>query len=121
MTVKVFIPQAVIDGWVASDRVEISGDVLTFRADAVALRVSAASYFKTVSAGSDAPFGLLGRVKSEEEIARLGAEAYMSSVIVGETAYEVEPGFVGVPTREEADVGPAVVEALRGAVRAASS
>lgn len=96
MSAKVFIPQAVIDTWVAGDRVDVSGDVLSLRGGG-ALRLGPASLFLKLSAGADQPHALLGKVKGEQDIARLGGESYMTSVILGDSAYEVEPGFMGDP------------------------
>jgi hypothetical protein len=83
-----------MDAWVASERVEVSGQTLSLRA-AGALSLEPASYFRKVSAGGDQ--GLVGKVKSEQAIAALGGETYMTSVILGESAYEVEPGFLATP------------------------
>ena len=70
---------------------------MTFREDAVALRVVPGYYFDRVSGGSDDDHGLLGRAKLKAAVAALGAEAYMSSVLLGETAYEAETGFIAKP------------------------
>jgi hypothetical protein len=97
MSVKVFIPQDVVDSWVTADKVELSGEVMTFRGLGVALRMVPGYYFDHVSGGSDEGHNLLGRAKAKAAIAAMGAEAYMNSVILGETAYEVEAGFVAKP------------------------
>jgi len=94
---KIFIPQEIVDRWVASDRVDLSGEVLTFRGRPVALRMVPGYFFDRVSGGTDDAHGLLGRAKAGAAIAALGAEAYMNSVILGETAYDVEPGFLAKP------------------------
>ena len=94
MSVKVFIPQDVVDSWVTTDKVELSGEVLTFRGSRLALRMVPGYYFDHVAGGSDEGHNLLGRAKAKAAINALGAEAYMNSVILGETAYEVEAGFV---------------------------
>jgi hypothetical protein len=97
MSVKVFIPQDVVDSWVTADKVELSGEVMTFRGLGLALRMVPGFYFDHVSGGSDEGHNLLGRAKAKAAIAAMGAEAYMNSVILGETAYEVEAGFVAKP------------------------
>jgi hypothetical protein len=97
MSVKVFIPQDVVDSWVTADTVELSGEVMTFRGAGVSLRMVPGYYFDHVSAGTDVGHNLLGRAKAKAAIAALGAEVYMNSVIVGETAYDVEVGFVAKP------------------------
>jgi hypothetical protein len=92
MSAKLFISQGTIDAWVSQDQADVSGDRLTLRGG-LSLRLSPASLFRRVSGGTDV-HGLVGRVKGEEAISALGAEAYMSSVILGDTAYDVEPGFL---------------------------
>jgi hypothetical protein len=97
MPVKVFISQGAVDSWVSSDRAELSGSLLSFKGQPGSLELAPASLFKRISAGNTDPHTLLGKVLDEEAILALGGETYMSSVLLGETAYDVEPGFVGVP------------------------
>jgi hypothetical protein len=54
-------------------------------------------FFGHVAGGSDEGHNLLGRAKVKTAIVAMGAEAYMSSIILGETAYEAEPGFMARP------------------------
>lgn len=70
---------------------------MTFRKGRISLRVVPAYFFGHVSGGSDEGHGLLGRAKTKAAVGALGAEVYMSSVIVAETAYDVEAGFIGKP------------------------
>lgn len=115
MSVKIFIPQDHVDTWVTTDKVDLAGEILTFRGSRLSLRVVPAYFFDHVSAGSDEGPRLLGRAKTKAAVAALGAEVYMTSIIVGETAYEVEVGFVGKPIdptcSRQALVG-AVVQAM---------
>jgi hypothetical protein len=111
MSVKVFIPQDVVDSWVTADKVELSGEVMTFSGLGVALRMVPGYYFDHVSGGSDKGHNLLGRAKAKAAIAAMGAEAYMNSVILGETAYEVESGFLA-KTLDPACTRPLLVAAL---------
>ena len=110
MSAKVFISQGAIDSWVSSDQADLSGNVLSFRGRSGSLQLVPASLFRRVSAGKDDPHTLVGKVLDEEAVLALGGETYMSSVLLGETAYDVEPGFVGVPGDADAR---SVVETLR--------
>ena len=94
MPVKIFIPQDQVDGWITTDKVDLAGEIMTFRTARLSLRVVPAYYFDHVSGGSDEGPRLLGRVKTKAAVAALGAEIYMTTIIVGETAYDVEIGFV---------------------------
>ncbi len=97
MPAKVFISQAAIDGWVSTEKVDLQGVDLVLRDSKTVLSLTPASLFRSVSGGGEDPHRLVGKVKDEAAIVALGAEAYMTSVLLGETAYDVEPGFVAVP------------------------
>jgi hypothetical protein len=103
MSVKVFITQDVIDNWMEGDRVQVTGDVITFAAAGASARLVPAYHFVRMQAGDDGQNRLLGRVKVNATVLALGAEAYMNSVTLGENAYEVEPGFVVRPVRGTRD------------------
>jgi hypothetical protein len=94
MQLKVFLPQDIVDAWVTSDKVDLNGETMTFRSNGLSLRLVPGYFFDHVSAGTDAGNDLLGKVKAKAAMAALGAEAYMNSIIVGETAYDVELGYV---------------------------
>ncbi|HEX7597287.1 MAG TPA: hypothetical protein VF518_03670 [Polyangia bacterium] len=97
MPVKLFIPQETLDSWLSSDRVNLNGEMLQLPGKGLLLRLVPGCYFKTVQDGSDQGLALLGKVKAKAAIAALGAEVYMNSVILGETAYEIDVGFVAKP------------------------
>jgi hypothetical protein len=97
MAVKVFISQGAVDTWVSSDQAELSGNLLSFKGRPGTLDLVPASLFRRISAGNTDPHTLVGKVLDEEAILALGGETYMSSVLLGEIAYDVEPGFIGVP------------------------
>jgi hypothetical protein len=97
MSTKFFLPQELVDAWVTADKVELSGEIMTFRGSGIALRLVPGFYFGQLAGGSDEAHGLLGRVKSRAAVGALGAEAYMSSVLLRETAYEAEAGFIAKP------------------------
>jgi hypothetical protein len=110
---RLFISQAAIDAWVSSEKVDLQGEILTLRGGVGALRLRAASYFSRVAGDGEDRRALIGRVKDEDALAALGAEAYMTSVLFDDTAYDVEPGFVAIPVGDLSDGGSAVLTALR--------
>ena len=61
--------------------------------------------FLSVIEGADA-HGLIGRVKTDEQLAEMGGEHYGASVIIGDVGYECEEGFIGLPV-DGARLGPA--------------
>jgi predicted N-acetyltransferase YhbS len=111
MSLKVFLPQDVVDTWITTDRVELVGEIMTFRADALALRLVPAYFFARLSGGADDGHRLLGRAKMKAAVAALGAEVYMNSVLLGDTAYDVESGFIAKPL-DAAQTQDRVVAAL---------
>jgi hypothetical protein len=114
MSVKVFIPQDQVDAWVTTDKVDLAGEIMTFRTGRVSLRVVPAYFFDHVSAGSDERHRLLGRAKTKAAVSALGAEVYMNSVIVAETAYDVQAGFIAKPI-DNSCTTQTVVAAIAGA------
>lgn len=98
MPAKLFISQSVIDSWLTADAVELAQDVLTIGPKGSPgtrkLRLMPAFRFLRLASGGEDLHGLLGKVKEEQAILQLGAEPYMNSVILGEAAYDVEPGFL---------------------------
>ncbi len=84
-----------VDKLTADDRVVVEGDRMEVPALGASFRIRPAVHFlRAVSEDGDA-HGLVGRVKTEEQLRKLGAELVANSVLLGETAYECETGFVG--------------------------
>jgi len=86
------------------------------RAVEAALRIAeesrlrpASLFLRVVGDGSDKR-GLVGKVKDEEALSAIGAEAYMTSVLFDDAAYDVEAGFLA--TLGEVPGGNALVLAL---------
>lgn len=95
---RVFFPQAALDDWVASDRVDVRGDELTIKG--VNRRYRAVEALRVVREVTGTPDSneLVGTVKSRAFLAELGAEILGGSMILGDNAYDVVPGFVGAPS-----------------------
>lgn len=112
MSLRVFLSQMTIDQWVASDRVDLQGEFITLQPAGVRLRLASAALFKAAAGGSHDEHGLVGKVKDQQAIDAMGGEAYMSSVVIGEAAYDVEAGFVAMPDESFAHAPQAVIAAL---------
>src|SRR5262245_43042601 len=94
---RVFFPQAALDHWIADDRVDLRNDELTIRSEGRRYRIiEAIRVVREVTGGPDAN-ELLGKVKSRAFLNELGAEILEGSMILGDNAYDVVPGFVGAP------------------------
>jgi hypothetical protein len=110
---KLFIPQSDIDRWMSSGKVELRGEVLVLRDASAELKLRAAALFLRVAGDGADRRGLVGKVKDEEALGALGAEAYMTSVLFDDTAYDVEAGFVAALLGVARDGGAAVIAAVR--------
>ena len=109
---RVFFPQEALDGWIEEGRIALVGDELTASPEARHFALeSAVRITAEVASGEDAN-GLVGKVKTLEQLAALGAEHAPGSLIFGDNAYEVVDGFLGelLPAhgraRSQAGAGP---------------
>ncbi len=94
---RVFFPQAALDQWMVDGSIELNGSELTIVVEGRRYEVAeAVRVLKEVTTGED-PKTLIGRVKSKKALEELGAELLETSMILGEHAYDVAPGWIGVP------------------------
>lgn len=97
---RLFWPQETMDNWVVDEKATIEDDVLKIVDEGHRYQLSQAVHFVAdVGDGSD-PHKLVGRVKELETLTEMGAEHYMDSVLIEDSAYEVVPGFTGEPIME---------------------
>jgi len=94
---RLFISQDRLDAWSVENRVTLVGDVMTLADDGRSFRIHPAVRFLKVSGGDADPNDLIGRVKGDADLTDMGADQYMNSVIYRDTAYDVQPGFLGDP------------------------
>jgi len=95
MNDRLFMSQEVLDEWSADSKIELEENALTIiELDRRFDLLPAVHFVADVGDGSDA-YELIGRVKDEEQLAEMGAEHYMDSVLLGDSAYQVVQGFVG--------------------------
>ena len=112
---RVFFPQAALDQWISDGKVDLAGDELTIKAEARRYRILEAARVLGECTGLADANELVGRVKTRLYLSELGAELLETSMVLGENAYDVVPGFLGAPvgTFEEHIAGAARVEARR--------
>jgi hypothetical protein len=97
MSGLLFGSQAMLETWAEQGKIDFAGNVLTLLAGegkgrSYALE-PAVRFLKILGAEED-PHGLLHKVKSCVQLRELGAEPVDDSCILGDTAYEVQPGFL---------------------------
>jgi hypothetical protein len=91
--VKLFLPQKTLEEWSTSEKADLQEGKLVVAQDKAAHAVTPAVHFVKLVSGNDQS-QLVGRVKTMAQLDALGAEHMADSVILGETAYEVTPGYV---------------------------
>lgn len=98
---RIFLPQEALDAWLVEGKISLEDDLLTL-GDGSQLRLTAAlRVLEEVAEGKD-PHGLVGKVKTLEEIVGMSGEHCADSVILGDNAYQVAEGFLGEPVAESA-------------------
>ena len=111
---KLFLPQAQLEEWALKDVADVREGRLSVAAEGGSYPVTPAVHFKEVVSGTD-DLSLVARVKTEAQLQAMGAEQMADSVLLGETAYVVDPGYVTevtppssstdeTPVRSEADL-----------------
>jgi hypothetical protein len=100
---RVFFPQAALDEWIAEDRVELRNDELTIKSENRKYRIIEAVRILREVTGQPDVNELVGKVKSRAFLTELGADLLEGSVIIGDNAYDADPGFVGAPVGSFAD------------------
>jgi hypothetical protein len=93
---RVFIPLSRLEQWLSDGRAQIDGDTLTL--DGQRFEMMSAVYFLAEVAEGKDEHGLVGRVKSIAQIARLGAEHSGDAVVLGDCAYRIAEGYTLVPS-----------------------
>lgn len=109
---RVFFPQTALDRWIVDGAVDLQDGVLTLVGEGRRYEVAeAARVLREVSGAGDAA-QLVGKVKALAWLEQHGAEIVEGSMLLGEAAYDVDPGWMGVPVGAFSE---------RGAEAAASS
>ena len=97
---RVFFPQLALDHWITEGTIDLQGTELSITKEARRYRLAEAAHILKEVTGAPDVNELVGRVKSKQYLQELGAELLEDSLILGDNAYEVIPGFLGVPHRD---------------------
>lgn len=95
---RVFFPQASLDQWGVEGKIELTPTELVILAEGRRYGITEVVRVVGEVTGSPDPHGLLGKVRSRAELEGMGAEILEDSMILGDNAYDVVPGWAGVPT-----------------------
>jgi hypothetical protein len=92
-----FVSQAMLDSWATQGKIDFVGNVMTLLAGEGKGRSYALDpalrFLKVLGADAD-PNGLVHKVKSAAQLREMGAEPVDDSCILGDVAYEVQPGYL---------------------------
>lgn len=95
---RIFVAQSALDRWMSAGGATLEADLLKFAAaPAISFYINPGVHFVSVDGGGPDPYDIIGSVKTSHEIAQMGGDHYDASVIIGDSAYSVQPGFVGTP------------------------
>ena len=98
---RLFLSQSVLDRWLSEGVAELDGDTLQVLPEKHAFDLQTAVLFENEVTGAGDALGLLGKVKDVGQIAEMAGDYSQGTVIVGDLAYEVTDGFVGMPAKSE--------------------
>jgi hypothetical protein len=112
---KIFISQGVLDSMFEQGKAHLDQDRLMIHSkqDQV-FKMIPACKFLYVADGSQDPHRLIGRILTRQDLEKIKADLYMDSVIYLEVAYQVEPGYLGLPETAAAEVVAEKVVAASG-------
>lgn len=100
---RIFFPLDSVEEWSNEGKVEVSGNELVVLADARRYNLEDAAHVVREVTGTDCPRALPGKVKSKAVLEELGAELFDTSMVLGDNAYDVVPGWLGTPASSFAD------------------
>ncbi|HSP20445.1 MAG TPA: hypothetical protein VLQ79_13070 [Myxococcaceae bacterium] len=90
---KLFLPQTTLEEWATTDRADVHEHALVLTGEPLKYPVEPAVHVTSLVSGPD-EHQLLRKVKTDAQLAQLGAERLADSVVAGETAYDVVSGYV---------------------------
>ncbi len=102
---KLFLPQAQLEEWALDDKADVKDGVLAVTGEEGVYPVTPAVHIRQLVTGEDTE-GLVTKVKTEDQLKALGAEQMADSVLLGDTAYEVVPGYVADVSVPGSDAPP---------------
>jgi hypothetical protein len=100
---RVFFPQSAVDQWGIDGKIDLVNGELILLAEGRRYKVEEAVRIVTEVTGANDDRKIIGKVKAKRALDEIGAELLETSMILGDNAYDVVPGWVGTPTSPFAD------------------
>lgn len=93
---KLFFSQRILDALINEEKISLDGNTITILSkDRAAFELDPAFRFTRTADGCRDPHDLVGMIRLEKDMRAMHAEIYLDSIIYKDTAYVVEPGFIG--------------------------
>jgi len=102
---RFFFPQAALDQWIVDGMVDVQNGELLIIGEGRRYKLAEAVRVVREVTGSADHHDLVGHVKARVQLEKLGAEIVESSMLLGDAAYDVDPGWVGAPVASSAVAG----------------
>jgi len=93
MSTALFLPQGVLENWVDQEKVTLDGEMLRLLQDSSSYLMEPAILINEVVDGEDSR-NLSGKTCTLAELEDVKADCFRNSVVLEDTAYEGEEGFV---------------------------
>ena len=94
---RVFFPQLLLDQWGIEGKIDLTGNELVVLAEGRKYRIEECVRVVAEVTGANDPHGFIGKVKPKAQLDEMGAEILENSMIIGDNAYDVVPGWAGTP------------------------
>jgi hypothetical protein len=94
---RLFFPQSALDEWIVDGSVELNDGILSILSESRRFRLTEAVRVLAEVSGSGDARELDGRARERAELESLGAEILESSMLLGDAAYDIVPGWLGAP------------------------
>jgi len=79
-------------------KIDLTGSELVVLAEGRKYRIEEVVYVVAEVTGANDPHGIVGKVRPNVILEEIGAEILEDSMILGDNAYDVVPGWAGTPT-----------------------
>jgi hypothetical protein len=96
---RIFVAQTLADSWLAAGRVAARARPAApagVGGRHVDLFINPAVFFERIDGSETDVHEVVGKVKTAQELAQMGADHYESSVVMGDYAYTVVPGYLAI-------------------------
>jgi hypothetical protein len=100
---RVFFPQSAVDQWGIDGKIDLVAGELILLADGRRYKVEECVHIVAEVTGANDDRQIIGKVKPMRALQEIGAELLEGSMILGDNAYDVVPGWMGTPTGPFAD------------------